>query len=92
LPATFSQEVSEASFNDLKVDLADVKQTLSQQLTDQLNQLYTLMAQQAQRIASSCQSNGEETAPVDVDLKAQRATELQTQIQQLQAEMDSLYQ
>ncbi|MDR3168220.1 MAG: hypothetical protein LBU27_00180 [Candidatus Peribacteria bacterium] len=92
LPATLSSDVLQTSFTDLKVDLVDVKQSLSQQLTDQLNQLYTLMSQQAQQIASSCQGKGEEAVSASVDLKAQRATELQAQMQQLQAEMDSLYQ
>ncbi|MDR0608155.1 MAG: hypothetical protein LBG52_07655 [Candidatus Peribacteria bacterium] len=77
--------------NDLKTDIAGMKQELSQQLTDQLNELYTLMAQQAQQLASACQTNGEEIVSTPVDLNAQRAAEIQAQIQQLQAEMENLY-
>ncbi|MDR2540861.1 MAG: hypothetical protein LBD11_03620, partial [Candidatus Peribacteria bacterium] len=79
LPETFI----EPSITDLKIDIAG----LSQQMTDQINQLYMLMAQQIQQ---ACQETASTAPTTSVDLNAQKKAELQVQIDQLQSEMNSL--
>lgn len=85
LPATFPQNFAQPDLTDLKVDIAG----LSQQITDQLNQLYSLLSQQIQQATTSPVSTSE-TPEVAVDANAQKKAELQAQIDQLQSAMSSL--
>ncbi|MDR0860386.1 MAG: hypothetical protein LBO09_05445 [Candidatus Peribacteria bacterium] len=83
LPASRPSEIETTNLSEIKIDIAG----LSQQVTDQMNQLYALLAQQ---IAVSCQNNESGVAPVPTDSNAQRKAELQAQIDQLQSEMSGL--
>jgi hypothetical protein len=94
---TSTSDLTEPDLAEIKTDIAG----LSQQITDQLNQLYGEMTNQHNQLATFCQPYNNETltgpqlseeeAQLQAEqLKAEKVAELQAQIEALQAEMNTL--
>lgn len=87
LPARVPEDFPQVDVTALQVDIAELKEQITQQFT----QLYSELSQQHTQIVAVCQAGSVEWAIFPaLDPNEQKKAELQAQIEQLQAEMGSL--
>ena len=93
LPATLPPEIRQSelvdtpqpNLNALQNDLTEMRE----EITKQFNQLYNQLTYEHSQLALLCKSS--ETSEITtIDLNAQKKAELQSQIEQLQAEISNL--
>ncbi len=85
LPAALPSEVQQPDLIELQIDIASIKE----QITQQFNQLYTQLSYEHSQLAQMCLPIETTNTPI-IDLNAQKKAELQAQIEALQMEINNL--
>ena len=85
LPAVVPSEIQQPDLIELQIDIAGIRE----QITQQFNQLYTQLSYEHSQLALLCLPSETTEVPV-IDLNAQKKAELQKEIEALQTEINNL--